>query len=274
MSEPLQRPPIASSHISVILFARALATDADASLQGWRHYLDTLNRDYEILLIRETRPETGPLQVPEATSRMRTLVYERTLGIRAAVNEAVSAARHPLVAFCECDRQFDPADLNVMLKTIDQVDLVVGYRTGGQAPPWRVMLDTLLRAASWVFIGVKLGPRVCWLGSEGWGRRWAARWLFGLRVLDPECPFRLMRRDIFQHLPIQSGGPFVHVEILAKANHLSCLMAEEPVTWKPPPEPTTDAISFGDDAWVVLRNPDFGPYVAPAETAEAPPPVS
>jgi hypothetical protein len=84
-----------------------------------------------------------------------------------------------------------------------------------------VLLDIVIALASRVVIGVPLMPRVCWLGSEGRGRRWVARWVFGVRVLDPECPFRLARREIFQHLPIQSSGPFVQVEMLAKANHLT-----------------------------------------------------
>ena len=95
-----------------------------------------------------------------------------------------------------------------------------------------------------------------------------SRWDFTVRVTDPECPFRLVRREIFQHLPIQSGGPFVQVEILAKANHLSCYLAEEPVTWTPPFDATTDAISFGQDARLVFHHPDFGTHGNPQRTPE------
>jgi hypothetical protein len=156
-----------------------------------------------------------------------------------------------------------------MLKVIDQVDLVVGYRAGGQAPPWRVLLDTFIGVFSRVVLGVPIEPRVCWLGSAGWGRRWIARWIFGVRVVDPECPFRLARRDIFKNLPLQSGGPFVPVEMLAKANHLSCCFTQEPVTWTPPAEPISDTISFGQDAWLVFRNPEFGP-ASPRQNAGVP----
>ena len=54
-----------------------------------------------------------------------------------------------------------------------------------------------------------------------------ARILFGLRYHDVACPFRLFRRDILARIPIQSDGPFAHVELLAKANFLGCLMGEE-----------------------------------------------
>jgi hypothetical protein len=263
MSGPSQRPAIATSPISVLLFAQALSTDAPDSLRAWRRYLDTLGRAFEILLIQETRPEVSPDstdELPEAAKPARTFPYDRSHGFRDALNEAIWSAQHPLLAFCPADKQYQPSELERMLKVIDKVDLVVGYRAGGQAPPWRVGLDTLLGLLGRLVIGVPLEPRTCWLGAEGWGQRWVARWIFGVRVIDPECPFRLARREIFQHLPIQSGGPFVQIEMLAKANHLSCYLAEEPVTWTPPGMPTSEAITFGQDARLVFRAPDFGSF--------------
>jgi hypothetical protein len=263
MSGPSQRPAIATSPISVVLFAQALSTDTPDSLRAWRRYLDTLGRAFEILLIQETRPEV-PLdfidEPLEAAKPARTFPYDRSNGFRDALNEAIRSARHPLLAFCPADKQYQPSELECMLKVIDKVDLVVGYRVGGQAPPWRVALDTLVGLLGRLVIGVPLEPRRCWLGAEGWGRRWLARWIFGVRVIDPECPFRLARREIFQHLPIQSGGPFVQVEMLAKANHLSHYLAEEPVTWTPPVMPTSGPITFGQDARLVFRAPDFGSF--------------
>jgi hypothetical protein len=60
-------------------------------------------------------------------------------------------------------------------------------------------------------------------------------------------------------MPIQSRGSFFPVEMLAKANHMMCLLAEEPVTWTRPALPESDAISFSQDAWLIFREPEFGP---------------
>ena len=261
MSEPSQRPPIASSPISLILFAHAFSTQTEESLLAWRQYFDALKRPYEIIVLQETRPEVGPPEGATSPS-IRIITYDRAAGFRAALNDAIRSAQHPLLAFGTCDTQYQPADLDGMLKVIDNVDLVVGYRAGGQAPPWRVLLDIVLGIASRVLIGVPSERRACWLGADGWGRRWIARWIFGVRVWDPECPFRLARRAIFEHIPMQSSGPFVQVEMLAKANHLTCYLAEEPVTWTPPASPLSDALTFGQDARLVFRHPDFGPVVA------------
>ncbi|MSQ96845.1 MAG: hypothetical protein EXR98_20145 [Gemmataceae bacterium] len=259
MPDPSQRPPIASAPLSVILLAHALDTETPEALGAWRQYLDTLKRPTEIILIQETRPEvaTSPSEVEPAS--IRTIAYERATGFRDALNDAIRSAQYPLIAYSTCDKQYQPADLDRMLKLIDQVDMVVGYRAGGPAPAWRVLLDTLIGLFSRVVLGIPVEPRKCWLGPAGWGRRWIARWFFGIRASDPECPLRLARRAIFEHLPIQSGGPFVAIEILAKANHLTCYIAESPVTWTPPASPSSDAITFSDDGWLVFRLPDFGP---------------
>jgi glycosyltransferase involved in cell wall biosynthesis len=281
MSEPASRPPIATAPISVLLFAHALSTETSDAVRAWQQYLDTLSRPCEILLVQETRPEVaaGPTDdAPPLSPAVRVFAYDRAFGFRDAVNEAIRAAQHPLLAFCTADKQYQPNELERMLKAIDQVDLVAGYRAWGQTPPWRVALDMVIGVLSRVLIGVTLEPRKCWLGSPGRGRRWVARWIFGVRVTDPECSFRLVRREVFTRLPIQSGGPFVNVEILAKANHLSCYLAEEPVTWTPPGSPHSDAITFGEDAKLVFRAPDFGSHtivtptpIPPTEVPAVPP---
>lgn len=266
MSDPLQRSVIADAPISVILYADALSTEAHAALLAWRHRLESLRRPYEIFLLQETRPEVTA-EVREDGKPTRTFFYERAQGFRDVLNEAIRAAQNPLLLFCTCDSQFEPMDLDRMLKVIDQVDLVVGFRVGKPVPFWRLLIDMVVIVLSRVLLGIPLEPTPCWFGSEGWGRRWIARWIFGLRVHDPECPFRLTRREIFRHIPLQSAGAFAQIEMLAKANHLTCLIAEEPVDWIPPTRPPTDAVSFAADARRVFHEPDFGtlmPTPAPA----------
>lgn len=270
MSEPSPRAPIATAPVSVILFAHSFAADAAEAMAAWQRYLESLNRPYEIFQIQETRSDVAPADAPaESPPQIRTFTYDRAAGFREAVHQAIASAQHPLLTFCTCDRQYQPADLERLLKVIDHVDLVAGYRIAGPAPPWRLLLDTIQLVVCRVVLGIPLEVRRTWLGNAGWRRRWVARWLFGVRVLDPECPFRLARREVFARWPIQSGGPFVHVEMLAKANHLTCLMAEEGVSWTPPPVSLEGAITFGQDAWAIFRAPDFGRYEPPA--TETPP---
>src|SRR5207249_5136744 len=113
-----------------------------------------------------------------------------------------------------------------------------------------------------IIFGLPLEPLPGWLG---WGenlRRWRIRYQFGVRLSDVRCPFRLYRREILARIPIQSQGPFVHVEILAKANFLGCLMTEVPLHEYT--EPASIKSVEAEQQWrkarrQVFSHPDLGP---------------
>src|SRR5262249_42578980 len=149
---------------------------------------------------------------------LRVLHHVAPLGFGAALRAGVAAARQPLLATSTGDRQYQPADLRGLLERIDKVDLVTGYRCWRPVPRLLRWLGAVYRLAVRVLFGISLEPLPCWLGEQGQKKRWLARWVFGVRVHDVECAFRLYRRQIFARIPIQSNGPFALVEILAKAN--------------------------------------------------------
>jgi hypothetical protein len=246
------RAPIAAAPLSVVLLAeQALSDEAAGVLESWQDYLNGLQRPYEILLVL---PEKG---APSGEEEPRRFGYAPAQGMGAALRSAIAASRYPLLVFCTWERAFQPAELSELLAAIDPVDGVVGYRVGGAVPVWRRLLDGAQSVLSRIFLGSALEPRRTWLSRAGRRRRWVARWIFGLRLADPECPFRLFRREVLTRLPLQSRGSFVHVEILAKANHLGCLLAEVPVT-AAASEVGPEMFSFGREAYALFRHPDFG----------------
>jgi hypothetical protein len=255
------RSPIATAPLSVLLLAdRPPDEDAVAARTAWQQQLASLERPGEILLVR-------PRSAADVEPEPLVITYEPAEGMRSALRQAIDAARHPLVVFCTCDRQYQPADLGRLLAAIDQADFVVGYRAR-PIPAWLWLLDLLKRLLGRILLGAIPEPRRTWLGRRGWGRRGVARWVFGLRLADAECPYRLVRREVLTRLPLQSRGPFVHVELLAKANHLGCLLAEEPVAWSPPVSVVPEVFPFAAEARALFRSPDFGP--GPQAAKEAP----
>jgi glycosyltransferase involved in cell wall biosynthesis len=271
MSEPPSRPAIAGAPISVVLPAHNAAAVLRQVLEEWETSLDSLNRDYELLLVDDGSTDGTAEQASELAKthpRLRLLRQEKRRGYGAALRRGLEAACFPLLATATCDRQYNPADLGRLLGLIDQVDLVVGYRRHHRPPPWLRLLHGLYRGFLRLVFGASPPPPPTWLGWSGFGRRLVARWLFGVRVHDPECAFRLYRRDLFAHIPIQSEGAFAKIEILAKANFLGALMAEESVSYTPPTQPDEVVDSPTRDkkgeAYRLFKNPDFGPPLASA----------
>ena len=153
-------------------------------------------------------------------------------GVSRGRGTGLEAARHPLFFYTTADRQYHPDDLKVLLAQIDQVDLVSGFRQWQPVPAGLRGIGHVWRAFLRVVMGVKEAKKPCWLGWREERKRLLARLLFGLRVQDVHCAFRLFRREVFDRFPIQSDGAFAEVEVLAKANFLAW-MSEEPVRYSP-----------------------------------------
>jgi hypothetical protein len=254
--EPIEEPlrsPIAQAPISLILLPGGDRLESADSASAWKSYLGTLDREFEIQQV-EVSQGFGP-------------------GLMAAIGRA----QYPLILLATADRQFQPADLQVLLSIIDQVDLVTGCRKVPRAW-WRRALAWCGNALAWVLLGLPFPESHCTAGATSWRRRWVARWLFGLRLFDPETPFRLGRREALVRILLQSRGSFALVEQLAKANHLECIMSEEAVAWNPPPQPPAESISFTKEARALFRRANFGdaglhlpgPASPPGNRPEAP----
>jgi hypothetical protein len=262
-------PPIAAAPVSVVL----LDGDGSASAEliaKWTAFLATLERPIEIILVSfggrggdaadsfsERHPEVRVLRLgPDGTEG-------------AALAAGLSDARHPLVAYCAAEPRYQPADLAKLLHEIDKVHVVSGCR-GGRRAPLPVLVARLLHwVVSVVIFSYRPSPSAGWLGWKSLAGRWAVRALFGVHSKDVACPYRLLRREILARIPLQSKSSFARVELLAKANFLGHLIAEEvPLNdGVEGPVPTgANRERFADilaDARRVFSHPDFGPAHLP-----------
>jgi hypothetical protein len=253
VSDPPPRPPIAQAPLSVILLADGPTSEAAESVSAWAVQLGRLARPFELLLLPLTDLDTNPV-----LADARRLDYDAKRGYGPAVQAAIRSAKHPLIVMATADRQYQPDDLPRLLAVIDNVDLVLGCRSVHRRF-WRRALRWVFVVLGWVLIGLPLQPPACTPGATPWQRRWVARWLFGLRLYDPECAFRLGRREALVRIVLQSRGRFALVEQLAKANHLEFILAEERVTWNRPASAPAETVPFGPEARELFRCPDFGP---------------
>jgi len=246
----------------VVLLARNEQDHIVEVVDNWLARLDKLGRDHEILLVDDgSSDRTGSLAAGLASrhAQVKVLSHPTERGVGAALQTALAAARHPLLFYAPCDRQFQPAELRRLLAEIDKVHLVSGYRAGQPVPGGLRRLGRVYRLLVRLLLGMALEPQPGWLGWRENAYRGVARLLFGVRLADVNCPFRLFRRSIFSRIPIQSQGPFVHVEILAKANFLGCYMTDEvPLAHRPRAEERPRKAIWGD-ASRVFFHPSFGP---------------
>ena len=239
MSDPFERTPIAQAPLSITLSAYNAEAVLEKVLGNWTTYLETLAREYEILVVDDGSTDgTAERAVALGTRypRTRLLQYGFPQGIGTAIRTGLAAAQFPLFFYAECSLAYQPADLASLLEVIDKVDLVSGQRI------WQ-------------------SGRRQHIGSY-FAYRAFLRLLFGLRLKDVDCVFKLFRRSVFTRIPIQSAGPFVHAEILAKANFLGSIMTEVPVRYEPnhvSQGAPASLVTWRTDASRVFFRPEFGP---------------
>jgi glycosyltransferase involved in cell wall biosynthesis len=266
MPEPPTLPPIADQPISLVLAAYNDAAYLEEVLDLWVQTLDGLNRAYEILLVDDASADSTAAKAESLAAKyplLRVLRHETPCGIGAALRTGFGQARNPLLVYTTADRQYQPADLGGLLREIDKVHVTSGYRCWQPVPLALRIAGFVYRILARVVFDLAPASLPGWLGWRDHAYRWLCRAVFGLRLQDLKCFYVLCRREILSQFPLQSDGPFVQTEILAKANFLACLIAEEtPVTHVPRGDDGRPP-NWWSEGWRVFTRPEFG-AVAPA----------
>jgi glycosyltransferase involved in cell wall biosynthesis len=240
MPEIPPRSPIADAPLSMILIASNAELFLDHLLERWRGALKSKVQDFEIVLVDDASTDGTLVQATALKKKHPGLTIvssEAPHGVGAAWRAGLAATQpRPLLGFAEFSPDYNPDDVAKFLEVINEVDLISGMRAN---PPSR-----------WT------------------GRALLDRWIFGVRLKDATCPFKLMRRTVFDHLRLQSRGDFVQTEVVAKANFLGCLLAEVGVDCLRAGTAAPDPY-WQQDMKLVFSSPDFGPPPPPKELASA-----
>ena len=169
--------------------------------------LSSLVDDIEVIVIDDGSPDgAGQLLDRMTLDRpwLRVVHHVRNGGYGQALISGFTAARHDWIFYTDGDAQYDAkeASLLVQLATVD-VDIVQGYKIG--------------RGDSWY--------------RKVIGRCYhhVVRALFGLRVSDTDCDFRLFRRSLFERHPLRSTSGVICVEMMRTFQDSGARFVETPV---------------------------------------------
>jgi len=160
---------------------------------------------YEVIVVNDGGTDrTGAIadRLAAANPRVRVVHHPANRGYGAALRSGFAAATLPLIAFVDGDNQFDLGELPALLRAIDGVDIVSGYRIARRDPASRRL---------YAFMYNRL-----------------VRWLFKIPVRDVNCAFKLYRRALLEPLlpELRSTGALINVEMLARARKRGATVAE------------------------------------------------
>lgn len=139
------------------------------------------------------------------------LTHPVNRGYGAALKTGFYSAQYEWITFTDSDGQFDFSEITNFIKKQSETDadLVVGYYKKRQVSGFKILTSKMWEAA--VFI------------------------LFGLKVKDIDCGFKLIRKSVIEKIaPLESErGAFISSEFLIKAKKAKFKIVEIPVTHYP-----------------------------------------
>jgi glycosyltransferase involved in cell wall biosynthesis len=168
----------------------------------------TLTADFEVIVVNDGSSDETPKILDELArlypDHVRVVHHPQNRGYGGALRTGFTTASKELVFYTDGDYQYDPAEMSLLwAKMSDGVDWVNGWKISRSDPLHRIVIGRLYHHM------VKL--------------------LFGLKVRDVDCDFRLMRRRIFDVVRLEKNSGVICLEMMKKFQDAGFRVAEQPV---------------------------------------------
>jgi glycosyltransferase involved in cell wall biosynthesis len=166
-----------------------------------------LTPDHEVIVVNDgSADNTAEIldELARTYPQVRIVHHEKNRGYGGALRTGFASATRELVFYTDGDGQYDPAEMEVLWRRFDDsVDLVNGYKISRSDPLHRIIIGRIYHHT------VKI--------------------LFGLKVRDVDCDFRLMRRSIFDTVHLEKNSGVICLEIMKKITDGGFRIVEVPV---------------------------------------------
>ena len=169
--------------------------------------LEKIASDYEIILIDDGSNAMTKRVLEELSrkvSRLKVITHYKNKGYGAALKTGIYNSKFDLIFYTDGDAQYNPEELKLLIHELnDGIDIVNGYKISRSDPVYRKILGKLYHNIT--------------------------RLIFGFKIRDVDCDFRLMRKKIFQDMVLEYNSGIICVEMITKITKRGYKFAEVPV---------------------------------------------
>ncbi len=169
--------------------------------------LRELTDDYEVIVVNDASQDHTSQMLAELAhlySCVRIVTHPKNRGYGGALRSGFTHATKELIFYTDGDAQYDPRELKLLLSALTkEVDMVNGYKITRHDPLHRIIIGTIYQHL--------------------------VRLTFGLKLRDPDCDFRVMRRSLFDKVRLESDSGVICVEMMKKIGDHNFRIAEVPV---------------------------------------------
>jgi len=168
----------------------------------------SLTPDFEVIVVNDGSSDDTP-QILDELSRLypqhfRAVHHASNRGYGGVLRTGFATATKDLIFYTDGDGQYDPAEMTALWdKMADDVDWVNGWKISRSDPMHRIIIGRLYHHY--------------------------VKTLFGLKMRDVDCDFRLMRRRIFDVVRLENNSGVICLEMMKKFQDAGFRVAEQPV---------------------------------------------
>lgn len=156
---------------------------------------EKITDDYEIIVVDDGSADASREILAHLQSHypkhVRLVLHEANRGYGGALRSGFSACTKEWIFYTDGDAQYDPRQLaDLASLASDQVDVVQGFKIKRHDPLHRI-----------------------WIGKA---YQKSMRTLFGLKIHDVDCDFRLIRRSVFERVKLTQNSGVICLEMMSK----------------------------------------------------------
>jgi len=181
--------------VSLILPCHNEAENIQAVIEEAKEVFGEIAQLYEIIIVDDGSSDLTPELVRNlirTDPRLRLIQHQSNLGYGRALRTGFENAHFPWIFFTDGDGQFRIAELKKFIPYLEKSKMVVGYRASRADPVHRRIYGRIFS--------------------------WLINFLFGLKIKDVNCAFKILAKEIIEGEKLISPGALINAElfILAK----------------------------------------------------------
>ncbi len=163
--------------------------------------------DYEVIVTNDGSKDATGAVLQELAARfpeLKVITHETNKGYGQALRSGFAAATKDWIFYTDGDAQYNPLEIPRLTEALkDGIDVVNGYKISRNDAWYRILIGRIYHHI------VKIA--------------------FGFKLRDVDCDFRLIRRDIFDKIPLESNTGTICLEMVKKFQDAGYKFAEVPV---------------------------------------------
>lgn len=159
--------------------------------------LRKLTNQYEVIVIDDGSTDGSRNLLSTLAKQYKSLkviLHDTNKGYGGTLKSGFAKASYDLIFYTDGDGQYDVKELPILVNLMsDDVNFINGIKMARRDPTYRIVIGNLYS--------------------------FVARWLFWLPILDVDCDFRLIRKNLIDKIRLEGNSGSICVELVKKAQN-------------------------------------------------------